>query len=716
MNSGKRFSDSAVPPTAFATPRLAAMALMAALGAVHWGCMDNSSTSGSQSQSAPGRVLSSNPMCLTQTHLLILDRDVIANGSNCQAPVETAMENPKVCRRSGEKGHQHDRDCGHDQEKDDLARDAVERNVSKGGSGSHGGRGGSGGFEENSAKLAKAGAGGSGGSGGSKAGKGAGKCNRDKDPKGHKGHRCDKDAGYGGGNGNGNDNGGDGNSNGNGNGGGRDKVEVCHIPPGNPGNAHTIIVGSPALEAHLAHGDTLGRCLDVGPTGSCEKSFVGNRGDLLAFADKVGAEVTLPAGTLGDEGWFAITTVRIAWRSAGPDMTDGLRNYVEAGPGLGTANAAGSTEALLENVPNLTPLRATGLTRLEGRAVCAIVLDGEVEMGYNPLQGDISGPNLGKVAFQVLSVESASTEPNALPSVRVRILDADAVCGDPLTPYIDAPPSISPTQPPDVVRPSCAIQQNLISEPWDTFDSTKWRGDGNQAIENGFYYARSGAFSSAADWISPCPVPVDTNTVLRFSNRLQLVSPAQNEFAESGALFLINAGAEGTYDNYVFVNVGYTMSPSKVFVELFGSDGGTDFDQYEETNIPYSTSQIFNVDLWILPNAYHIAVGDMMIDTVALASTVASVGLFETGVQQNGAGLRGLIDMTTIEKLCRTVNQEQMLKRHSVHRNRKKERLGTRCLTRNKYVSLAKERIKYCARPSRGMQILSKMQHRPDFD
>lgn len=38
------------------------------------------------------------------------------------------------------------------------------------------------------------------------------------------------------------------------------KVYVCHIPPGNPANAHTIHVGSPALEAHLAHGDSLGVC------------------------------------------------------------------------------------------------------------------------------------------------------------------------------------------------------------------------------------------------------------------------------------------------------------------------------------------------------------------------------------------------------------------------------------------------------------------------
>ena len=41
---------------------------------------------------------------------------------------------------------------------------------------------------------------------------------------------------------------------------GTTKVDVCHIPPGNPDNAHTITVGAPAVEAHLAHGDFVGSC------------------------------------------------------------------------------------------------------------------------------------------------------------------------------------------------------------------------------------------------------------------------------------------------------------------------------------------------------------------------------------------------------------------------------------------------------------------------
>jgi subtilisin family serine protease len=38
------------------------------------------------------------------------------------------------------------------------------------------------------------------------------------------------------------------------------KAEVCHVPPGNPGNAHTISVNENAVPAHLAHGDIVGAC------------------------------------------------------------------------------------------------------------------------------------------------------------------------------------------------------------------------------------------------------------------------------------------------------------------------------------------------------------------------------------------------------------------------------------------------------------------------
>jgi len=41
---------------------------------------------------------------------------------------------------------------------------------------------------------------------------------------------------------------------------GNEKVEICHTPKGNPGNAHTLCVNADAVPAHLAHGCSLGSC------------------------------------------------------------------------------------------------------------------------------------------------------------------------------------------------------------------------------------------------------------------------------------------------------------------------------------------------------------------------------------------------------------------------------------------------------------------------
>ncbi len=37
-------------------------------------------------------------------------------------------------------------------------------------------------------------------------------------------------------------------------------VIICHRPPGNPANGHTISIGAPAVKAHLAKGSTVGPC------------------------------------------------------------------------------------------------------------------------------------------------------------------------------------------------------------------------------------------------------------------------------------------------------------------------------------------------------------------------------------------------------------------------------------------------------------------------
>ncbi len=42
-----------------------------------------------------------------------------------------------------------------------------------------------------------------------------------------------------------------------------DKVQVCHVPPGNPSNAHGICISANAVPAHLANGSYLGECINA---------------------------------------------------------------------------------------------------------------------------------------------------------------------------------------------------------------------------------------------------------------------------------------------------------------------------------------------------------------------------------------------------------------------------------------------------------------------
>jgi hypothetical protein len=44
------------------------------------------------------------------------------------------------------------------------------------------------------------------------------------------------------------------------------KTTICHVPPGNPGNAHTITISDNAVDRHLANhpGDRIGPCKDDG--------------------------------------------------------------------------------------------------------------------------------------------------------------------------------------------------------------------------------------------------------------------------------------------------------------------------------------------------------------------------------------------------------------------------------------------------------------------
>lgn len=66
---------------------------------------------------------------------------------------------------------------------------------------------------------------------------------------------------------------------------GNNKVQVCHFPPGNPDNFHTITISENALSAHLGHGDVAGSCFDcpcVGEYPGFIETLNGQNGTLLS--------------------------------------------------------------------------------------------------------------------------------------------------------------------------------------------------------------------------------------------------------------------------------------------------------------------------------------------------------------------------------------------------------------------------------------------------
>lgn len=180
------------------------------------------------------------------------------------------------------------------------------------------------------------------------------------------------------------------------------------------------------------------------------------RNQLRFFANNVGSTIWLVTGQVGDEGWFAPKTIPASWANTGP-TADGLRNFLgnpslsyphNVGPGLGTG---GNPEQFLDNVPNVTPLRAEGLWGLIDRTVCAVVYDSDISINYGPLQGSLKGANRGTVAFKVLDVvHLTGFSSSTLPRVQLQILDANVVCEGPQTLYTDAPIPSSSSVPADV--------------------------------------------------------------------------------------------------------------------------------------------------------------------------------------------------------------------------------------------------------------------------
>jgi len=186
---------------------------------------------------------------------------------------------------------------------------------------------------------------------------------------------------------------------------------------------------------------------------------VGLRQQLRFFEENVGNTIQLYTGQVGDEGWHAPKTILNSWINTGP-TGNGLENYLVPGPGLG--GGEDDKEVLLDEIPDVIPLRATALAMLVGQTVFAVVYDSDVSTNYDPIQANLQGSNLGIVAFEVLEVnERTDGSDSDLPSVTISIKDADSYDDSQLFLFENAPEPSSSSEPEDITPPANAPDIDL---------------------------------------------------------------------------------------------------------------------------------------------------------------------------------------------------------------------------------------------------------------
>ena len=160
----------------------------------------------------------------------------------------------------------------------------------------------------------------------------------------------------------------------------------------------------------------------LNPSASATGTIIGN-------GAPGGTVAPLLTGQVGDEGWFALQIIPATWAAAGP-TTNGLRNYILAGPGLGTGP---NPEVFLDKIPDVRPIRSAELSVLEGLTACAVVYDGDVSINFDPDQGNLQGANLGLIAFNVLDVGAPPATDSILSDVTIQVLPTADVCDGLLT-------------------------------------------------------------------------------------------------------------------------------------------------------------------------------------------------------------------------------------------------------------------------------------------
>ncbi len=171
---------------------------------------------------------------------------------------------------------------------------------------------------------------------------------------------------------------------------GNAKVSICHTPPGNAANRHTIKVSSKALRAHLAHGDVTGAC-DQTPR------FVNLQ--ILAINDFHG-NIATSSASFGGTGRADYLAANIQAAEAGSENSI----FVSAGDLIG---ASPLISALFHDEPTIEAMNLIGL---DINAVGHHEFDeGQEELlrmqngGSHPVDGDLDGDPFSGADFEFLA-------------------------------------------------------------------------------------------------------------------------------------------------------------------------------------------------------------------------------------------------------------------------------------------------------------------------
>ncbi len=168
------------------------------------------------------------------------------------------------------------------------------------------------------------------------------------------------------------------------------KVVICHIPPDNPENAHTIQIAGPAAPAHLAHGDYPGEC------GSEDQD--NNNGDNNATSTP---DITAP--TISSINLSVSTnTADITWET--DEESDSLVWYSTTTPLIVSNNT------LFVNLSNLVTTHSISLLNLNSSTTHYFIVSSidvsnneatSTEYSFTTLTPDITAPIISDINSSV---------------------------------------------------------------------------------------------------------------------------------------------------------------------------------------------------------------------------------------------------------------------------------------------------------------------------